>query len=92
MDCKQPHIVAIIHNMCAELTVEFGMRHIVPCDERYMFHGWMSPEFSKSGNPHHHGMTHVAGDFYFECVVADEDARDQLPDAGWIRRRRAHVV
>ena len=65
--------------MRVELLVNYVMRRIVPETEAEPFQYWLRFEFgTNTGNPHAHGMTYVAGNPNFECVVADEEARAKL--------------
>ena len=68
-----------MHALRVELLVNYVMRRIVPETEAEPFQYWLRFEFgTNTGNPHAHGMTYVAGNPNFECVVADEEARAKL--------------
>ena len=59
--------------------MQYVMRRIVPETEAEPFHYWLRFEFgNNTGNPHTHGMNYVAGNKTFECVVADDEAREKL--------------
>ena len=68
-----------MHAVRVELMVHYVMRHIVPETEAEPFQYWLRFEFgSNTGNPHAHGLSYVAKNPNFECVVADEDAKQKL--------------
>ena len=68
-----------MHALRVELLVKTVMSRLVPETEAEPFLFWLRFEFgSNTGNPHAHGMSYVAGNPNFECVVADEQARQNL--------------
>ena len=68
-----------LHALRVELIVHYVMSRIVPETEAEPFHYWLRFEFgSNTGNPHTHGLSYVAGNPNFECVVANEEAKQKL--------------
>ena len=68
-----------MHALRVELLVQYVMRRIVPETEAEPFLFWLRFEFgTNTGNPHAHGMAYVPDNPNFECVVADEEARQKL--------------
>jgi len=76
---NNPDIVAFMHALRVELIVHYVMRRIVPETEAEPFQFWLRFEFgSNTGNPHTHGVGYVSQNPDFECVVADEEAKQKL--------------
>ena len=68
-----------LHALRVELIVHYVMSRIVPETEAEPFHYWLRFEFgSNTGNPHTHGLSYVAGNPNFECVVANEEVKQKL--------------
>ena len=76
---NNPDIVAFMHALRVELNVQYVMRRMVPETEAEPFQFLLRFEFgSNTGNPHTHGVGYVSQNPDFECVVADEEAKQKL--------------
>ena len=76
-------IVVLMHAIRVELNVRYAMSEVVAKEDERDFQFWLRFEFGTSGNPHAHGLNYVRGNPPFENVVADEDMRRTLMEAGY---------
>ena len=75
---ENPDIVAFVHALRVELQVRLLMSHVVPPEPQAPFQFWFRFEYGSNGNPHAHGLCYVPRNPAFECVVADDAARDRM--------------
>ena len=75
-------LVVLMHAIRVELNVRHVMSEVVEKEDDSDFQFWLRFEFGSSGNPHGHGLNYVKGNPSFESVVADEEMRQQLIEAG----------
>ncbi len=75
-------LVVLLHAIRVELNVRHVMSEIVEKQFLSDYQFWLRFEFGDGGNPHAHGLNYVKGNPSFESVVADEEMREQLIEAG----------
>ena len=75
-------LVVLMHALRVELNVRHVISEVVEKDKDSDFQFWLRFEFGSSGNPLGHGLNYVKGNPSFESVVADEEMREQLIQAG----------
>ena len=83
MGTNNPDIVASIHVLRVEIIIEYVMRHVFPSSNKEPFLDWLRYEWGKNGHPHCNGLACVAGNPSFECVVKDDETREQLRATGY---------
>lgn len=54
------------------------MQDVVPCTPEEPFLFWLRFEWGNNGNPHAHGKNYVSGNPSYECIVEDEDTRQEM--------------
>ena len=75
-------LVVLLHAIRVELNVRHVMSEIVEKQFLSDYQFWLRFEFGDGGNPHAHGLNYATGNPSFESVVADEEMREQLIEAG----------
>ena len=75
-------LVATVHALRVELQVRYVMADIVPCTPEQPFLFWLRFEWGTNGNPHTHGSNYVSGNPAYECIVEDDDTRQEMIEHG----------